>query len=72
MTLEVCGLAMHHLRMPPNLVTAGLAIILHGEYFLDVREKAALVETLDEWKKQHAWPVQKAYYALGMELDIES
>ncbi|KAF4784755.1 hypothetical protein HER10_EVM0012041 [Colletotrichum scovillei] len=65
MTLELCGLAMHHLRAPPNLTTAGIGIMLYGDYFNDQWERAALVGVLEEWKSHHAWPVRKGYQALG-------
>ncbi|KAF4854838.1 hypothetical protein CGCSCA4_v001447 [Colletotrichum siamense] len=35
MILELCGLALHHLRAPPNLTTAGMGIMLYGDYFND-------------------------------------
>ncbi|UQC88563.1 uncharacterized protein CLUP02_14088 [Colletotrichum lupini] len=67
MTLELCGLAMHHLRAPPNLTTAGIGIMLYGDYFNDQWERAALVGVLEEWKSHHAWPVRKGYQALGVD-----
>ncbi|KAK1672343.1 hypothetical protein BDP55DRAFT_673624 [Colletotrichum godetiae] len=65
MTLELCGLAMHHLRAPPNLTTAGIGIMLYGDYFNDQWERAVLIGVLEEWKSHHAWPVRKGYQALG-------
>ncbi|OLN86780.1 hypothetical protein CCHL11_07887, partial [Colletotrichum chlorophyti] len=67
MILELCGLAMHHLRAPPNLTTAGMGIMLYGDYFNDPWERAALLGVLEEWKSHHAWPVRKGYEALGIE-----
>lgn len=66
MILELCGLALHHLRAPPNLTTAGMGIMLYGDYFNDPWERAALLGVLEEWKSQHAWPVRKGYESLGM------
>ncbi|KAF9876768.1 hypothetical protein CkaCkLH20_05614 [Colletotrichum karsti] len=56
MILELCGLALHHLRAPPNLTTAGIGIMLYGDYFNDPWERTALLGVLEEWKNQHAWP----------------
>ncbi|KAL0934978.1 ArcA-like protein [Colletotrichum truncatum] len=67
MILELCGLALHHLRAAPNLTTAGMGIMLYGDYFNDPWERAALLGVLEEWKSQHAWPVRKGYEALGMD-----
>ncbi|KAF6805983.1 ArcA-like protein [Colletotrichum sojae] len=71
MILELCGLALHHLRAPPSLTTAGLGIMLYGDYFNDPWETAALAGVLEEWKNQHAWPVTKGYRALGMMGSVE-
>ncbi|CAI0648933.1 unnamed protein product, partial [Colletotrichum noveboracense] len=56
MILELCGLALHHLRAPPNLTTAGMGIMLYGDYFNDPWERTALLGVLEEWRNQHAWP----------------
>ncbi|KAK2749359.1 arca-like protein [Colletotrichum kahawae] len=66
MILELCGLALHHLRAPPNLTTAGMGIMLYGDYFNDPWERTALLGVLEEWRNQHAWPVRKGYQALGI------
>ncbi|OHW96828.1 hypothetical protein CSPAE12_04414, partial [Colletotrichum incanum] len=66
MTLELCGLALHHLRAAPNLTTAGMGIMLYGDYFNDPWESAALTGILGEWKSHHAWPVRKGFQALGI------
>ncbi|WQF87577.1 Putative zn(2)Cys(6) fungal-type DNA-binding domain-containing protein [Colletotrichum destructivum] len=65
MIMELCGLAMHHLRAPPNLTTAGMGIVLYGDYFNDPWEREALLGVLREWKAHHAWPVRKGFQALG-------
>lgn len=65
--LELCGLAMDHLRMPTNLVTAGIGITLYGEFFSDARERAALEGVIEKWRAQRAWPTRRAYQALGLE-----
>ncbi|TDZ13502.1 hypothetical protein C8035_v004399 [Colletotrichum spinosum] len=69
MILELCGLALHHLRAAPNLTTAGMGIMLYGDYFNDPWERAALLGVLEEWKNQHAWPVRKGYEALGVDCE---
>jgi hypothetical protein len=52
--------------MPPNLVNAGIGIILYAELFSDPRERAALAAVVTEWKRQQAWPTHKAAQALGI------
>ncbi|KAJ5083031.1 hypothetical protein N7532_012074 [Penicillium argentinense] len=59
--LNLCGIALNHLRIQPALVNAVIAINLYGEYFTDPDERDALVGIIDRTKDIHAWPMRKPY-----------
>lgn len=62
--LNICGIALGHLRIQPALVNAVIAITLYGEYFTDRDERDALVGIINRTKELHAWPMRKPYETL--------
>ncbi|ETS87860.1 hypothetical protein PFICI_01688 [Pestalotiopsis fici W106-1] len=57
-TRMICGLALSNSTSQPALVTAGLAITLCGEYFVDRGEQNALLDILKTLRREHAWPTK--------------
>ncbi|KAF2995475.1 hypothetical protein E8E14_003132 [Neopestalotiopsis sp. 37M] len=57
-TRTICGLALSNSISQPALVTAGPAITLCGEYFVDRREQDALLDILRTLRREHAWPTR--------------
>lgn len=68
--LNLCGIAMSHLRVQPALVNAVIAITLYGEYFTNPEERTALVDIINRTKDIHAWPMRKPYQTLQRQWEI--
>ena len=64
LVLNVCGIAVNHLRIQPALVNAVIAITLYGEYFTNQEERDALVGIINRTKDIHVWPMRKPYHTL--------
>ncbi|KAJ5085066.1 hypothetical protein N7532_009837 [Penicillium argentinense] len=62
--LNLCGIALCHLRVQPCLVNAVIAITLYGDYFTEEEERHALVGIINQTKDLHAWPMKKPYLTL--------
>ncbi|KAJ5976370.1 hypothetical protein N7481_010077 [Penicillium waksmanii] len=62
--LNLCGIALGHLRIQPALVNAVIAVTLYGEYFTDPEERNALLGIINRTKELHAWPMRKPYQTL--------
>ncbi|CAI7602623.1 unnamed protein product [Penicillium manginii] len=62
--LNLCGIALGHLRIQPALVNAVIAVTLYGEYFTDQEERNALLGIINRTKELHAWPMRKPYQTL--------
>lgn len=59
--LNLCGIAVNHLRVQPALLNAVIAITLYGEYFTNQEEREALVGIINQTKDIHVWPMRKPY-----------
>ncbi|KAH8693255.1 hypothetical protein BGW36DRAFT_437195 [Talaromyces proteolyticus] len=62
--LDICGIALCHLRIQPALVNAVIAITLYGEYFTNQEERDALVSIIGMTSDIRAWPMRKPYEIL--------
>jgi hypothetical protein len=62
--LNLCGIALNHLRVQPCLVNAVIAITLYGDYFTDHEEREALVGIINRTRDLHVWQMKKPYQTL--------
>ncbi|KAF4161727.1 hypothetical protein CNMCM6936_003130 [Aspergillus lentulus] len=62
--LNLCGIALNHLRVQPCLVNAVIAITLYGDYFTDHEEREALVGIINRTRDLHVWQMKKPYETL--------
>lgn len=68
--LNICGIALGHLRIQPALVNAVIAVTLYGDYFTDQEERNALVGIINRTKELYAWPMRKPYQTLKRRWEI--
>ncbi|KAJ5156841.1 hypothetical protein N7492_009644 [Penicillium capsulatum] len=68
--LNLCGIAVHHLRVQPALLNAVIAITLYGEYFTNQEERDALIGIIDQTKDIHIWPMRKPYQTLQRRWEV--
>jgi hypothetical protein len=62
--LNLCGIALNHLRVQPCLVNAVIAITLYGDYFTDHEEREALIGIINRTRDLHVWQMEKPYQTL--------
>ncbi|ODM22537.1 hypothetical protein SI65_00125 [Aspergillus cristatus] len=68
--LNVCGIALSHLRCQPALVNAVIAITLYGEYFTEQEEREALVGIVERTRGLRAWPMEKPFLTLKRRWEV--
>ncbi|KAJ5125181.1 hypothetical protein N7476_010473 [Penicillium atrosanguineum] len=52
--MNLCGIAIHHLKVQPCMMNAVIAISLYGDYFTDQGERNALIGIINRTKDIHA------------------
>lgn len=56
--LKLCGIALSRPQCPPALLIGVVAILLYGDYFIDIKEREALIGIIERTENMRAWSMR--------------